>query len=622
VLVTLQIQDTIPILWGEKQCFCAACGCPKSPVSWKTRKTFNKSIILYINKPSLTDSWPTGPCRCKASGARFKRPLSSLFSLAQTSRDDARLLDVRRLARLAWIPLLLVLSFLVMRSGAPAYDASHLGPILTEFMAADEGVFPDSEGHYSGWIEIYNPGPADIDLGGWYLTDDERNLRRWRFPPTRLPAQEYLIVFASGKDTVGLDGELHTGFRLRNSGEYLALVHPDGDTVAWEYGPQYPSQFKGVSFGLVGVQPAFSDPAMAASTTVGQDVAVQERYLVAPTPGRANESQPANLGPILSHVQHNPAVLRQDDALRVSVTVDATAAPVEAVTLHSRVMYGPTYSVPMADDDGDGTYAATIPSALYGPGDLVRYFVTARDDQGRTSRWPLYYDALDSPEYLGTMVVDPSVDSELPVLYWFVQDPYAATTDQGTRASIFYAPARATGGQTTAGQATAQRLLGSQPIGVLYDNVFVRRRGVTSKSWYKKSYKLDFNRGHHFVYALDQPPVEEINLMSTYDDKAYIRQPLAWETYRDAGAPYCASLPVRVQQNGAFHSVAIFVEQPGPRYLERQGLDPTGALYKVGLNSFDSSAKGLDKVTRLNEDRSDLQAAIDGVHLTGEDRTR
>ena len=521
-----------------------------------------------------------------------------------------------KLIRLAWIPLLLALSFLSTRSSVPAIQTSDHGPILTEFMAADESVLPDGEGHYSGWIEIYNPGPADIDLGGWYLTDDEQDLRRWRFPPTRLLAQEYLVVFASGKGDAGIDGELHTGFRLVNDGGYLALVHPDGDTVAWEYGPRYLSQFEGVSYGLVGVNPTVSDPAFAGSTQVGPERAVQERYLVVPTPGWANESQPANLGPILSQAHHGPDVLHQDDNLHVGITVEASAAPIEAVTLHSRVMYGPTYSVPMADNEGDGVYAATIPSALYGPGDMVRYFITARDGQGHTSRWPLYHDPLNSPQYLGTMVVDPSINSALPVLYWFVQDPYAATTDEGTRASVFYTASQAPGGQRP-----SMRWFEGQPMGVLYDNVLVRRRGVTSKSWYKKSYKFDFNQGHHLLYAANQPPVEEINLMSTYDDKAYIRQPLAWETYRDAGVPHCVSFTMRVQQNSAFHSVAIFVEQPGPRYLERQGLDPNGALYKVRLNSFDSSTKGLKKVTRLDEGHSDLQAVMEGVHLTGEERT-
>ena len=114
--------------------------------------------------------------------------------------------------------------------------------------------------------------------------------------------------------------------------------------------------------------------------------------------------------------------------------------------------------------------------------------------------------------------------------------------------------------------------------------------------------------------------MEEINLNTTSSDKAYIRQVLAWETYRDAGAPYCISFPVRVQQNGAFYSVAIFVEQPDERYLERQGLDPEGAMYKMHHNTLNSSTRNTAKQTRRYEDNSDLQALMDGLSLSGKAR--
>jgi hypothetical protein len=195
------------------------------------------------------------------------------------------------------------------------------------------------------------------------------------------------------------------------------------------------------------------------------------------------------------------------------------------------------------------------------------------------------------------MIADPSVDSKLPVLYWFVGDPSAAETTSGTRCSVFY-------------------------DGILYDNVFVRSRGLTGTYWHKKSLKFDLNQGYHFQFSPDQEPVEEFNLNSTYSDKAYIRQVLAWETYRDAGSPYCISFPMRVQQNGAFYSVAIWVEQPDERYLERQGLDPKGAMYKMLLfNSLESAVVGVAKKTRLDEDHSDLQKLIDAINLPAQERT-
>lgn len=457
--------------------------------------------------------------------------------------------------------------------------------VISEFMAVNDGTLVDADGDPSDWIEIYNQGPTDVDLGSWYLTDDRRDPVKWQFPQTRLPAHSYLVVFASGKDRAIAGAELHTNFRLPGDGEYLGLVAPDGWAIVWEYAPLYPQQFSGVSYGVV--------------------AALQARYLTAPSPGAANTLDAANVGPVLSNVRHTPAQPTADQPTAVTAVVQETLYPVDAVTMYCRIMYGNTHAVPMFDDGahedgrpGDGVYGGVIPSGLYGAGDLVRYYVAATDRQGHASRWPLFHQATNSPQYTGTMVHEPSVRSELPVLYWFVADPAAAETDAGTRASVFY-------------------------DGVLYDNVLVRLRGLTARYWPKKSLKFDFNQGYHFRYAPDERPVEEFNLNSTVTDKSYIRQVLSWETFRDAGAPYSISFPLRVQQNGTFYSVSTFVEQPDERYLVRQGLDPAGALYKMKKrNVIDSTTENVEKRTGLDHDRSDLQALIDGLGLSPEARAR
>jgi hypothetical protein len=81
------------------------------------------------------------------------------------------------------------------------------------------------------------------------LTDSAADLTRWTFPATNLAAGGYLIVFASGKNRAVAGAELHTNFQLGNSGNYLALVQPDG-TVAHEFFPAYPQQRRNVSYGL------------------------------------------------------------------------------------------------------------------------------------------------------------------------------------------------------------------------------------------------------------------------------------------------------------------------------------------------------------------------------------
>ena len=43
---------------------------------------------------------------------------------------------------------------------------------------------------------------------------------------------------------------LHTNFKLSEEGEYLALVQPDGVTIATQFYPTFPPQFPDVSYGL------------------------------------------------------------------------------------------------------------------------------------------------------------------------------------------------------------------------------------------------------------------------------------------------------------------------------------------------------------------------------------
>lgn len=124
--------------------------------------------------------------------------------------------------------------------------------IITEFMAVDSRGPLDEDGQNPDWIEIYNSGPTDANLAGWFLTDDPGNLMRWRFPQVTLRRGEHRLVFASGKDKVGPNGELHANFQLDGGGEFLALVKPDGLTIACAFAPQFPGQKERASYGLRG----------------------------------------------------------------------------------------------------------------------------------------------------------------------------------------------------------------------------------------------------------------------------------------------------------------------------------------------------------------------------------
>ncbi len=137
--------------------------------------------------------------------------------------------------------------------------------IINEVLAINSSVNRTRQGKYSDWVELYNQGVTDVDLGGCYLTDSEGDLTKWRFPEnTIIKAGDYLLVYCDSWTEDQPLREYHANFSLNKDGEYLGLIEPDGETVIFEFSPSYPRQYANISFGH-GV------------------------YYLPPTPGKKNE---------------------------------------------------------------------------------------------------------------------------------------------------------------------------------------------------------------------------------------------------------------------------------------------------------------------------------------------
>ena len=147
------------------------------------------------------------------------------------------------------IPSWCVLSLLFLLLISAMASASDL--LISEFMADNGSTLADEDGDFSDWIEIVNVSSGSVDLNGWYLTNDSVDLTKWIFPSVTLEPGEYLVVFASEKDRRNPGSELHTNFNLNKDGDYLALVMPDGVTVAQEFAPTYPVQKEDFSYGII-----------------------------------------------------------------------------------------------------------------------------------------------------------------------------------------------------------------------------------------------------------------------------------------------------------------------------------------------------------------------------------
>ena len=148
-------------------------------------------------------------------------------------------------------------------NGVPPFVIADL--VITEFMASNDVTLADKDGEFEDWIEIHNAGTDPVDLAGWTLTDDNQDLAQWTFPSTVLQPNEYLVVFASGKDRAVSGSELHTNFGLRAGGEYLGLIDPELN-IESEYADPYPPQEADISFGLfAGATEFFTTPTPGAA---------------------------------------------------------------------------------------------------------------------------------------------------------------------------------------------------------------------------------------------------------------------------------------------------------------------------------------------------------------------
>lgn len=332
-------------------------------------------------------------------------------------------------------------------------------------------------------------------------------------------------------------------------------------------------------------------------------------YFTTPTPEESNSSGAANPGPLITETHYTPAPPAGptiNDDITVTCRVAASFAPVANVSLTWRVMFTAAQETPMFDDGqhgdgaaGDGVYGAVIPKSSYTQGQLVRWFVRATDAEGRLSRWPLFTSPTNSPEFLGTMIHDSRVNTQLPVWYWFAATPAGANTRTGTRGALFF-------------------------NGVLSDNVFIRQRGAATSSG---SRKFDFNTGHHAFISAEVGRVEEANINGTTSDPTLVRPAMAFETFRRTGHPAGIAFPLLLRVNAAADTsggnggLAYFVEQVDERLLDRVGLDRDGALYKFDQRSdlnpvFTDATNGVQKRTRLHENNADLQSVVVALRST------
>jgi hypothetical protein len=100
---------------------------------------------------------------------------------------------------------------------------------INEVMSNNQNSFPDNDGDYSDWIEIYNDGPSSVNLNGYYLSDNPDSMQKWRIPSIVLNSGSFTIIWCSGKNKFGTNK--HTNFSIDSQGETIFLSDPSLNVV-------------------------------------------------------------------------------------------------------------------------------------------------------------------------------------------------------------------------------------------------------------------------------------------------------------------------------------------------------------------------------------------------------
>ncbi len=118
---------------------------------------------------------------------------------------------------------------------------------INELMSRNGDSIVDTDGSTSDWLELYNSGSSAVNLDVFYLTDDENELTKWRLPNVTLGANDYLVIFCSGKEHSVAGEELHANFSLSSSGGFIGLVYSDGIRIIDQF--DYPELGNNNSYG-------------------------------------------------------------------------------------------------------------------------------------------------------------------------------------------------------------------------------------------------------------------------------------------------------------------------------------------------------------------------------------
>lgn len=230
---------------------------------------------------------------------------------------------------------------------------------INEFLVRNRTSLFDEDGDLYEWIEFYNSGDQAVNLEGYWLSDKANNPYKWRFPEVVIEPDQYLVVFASGKNRRDPDGQyLHTTYGLNDRDDELTFKTPEGKVI--EVIPVR-DQFTDVSYGR--------DP----------ENINHWLYFPNPTPGEVNHTMGyktlVGLPPVEEGVLHIKEVMAEnlttiaDEDGDFSDWIEIYNSGNQAINLKG---FG-------LSDDQDNPFRWIFPDVSIAPGEYLLVFASRKD---------------------------------------------------------------------------------------------------------------------------------------------------------------------------------------------------------------------------------------------------
>lgn len=121
-----------------------------------------------------------------------------------------------------------------------------------------------------------------------------------------------------------------------------------------------------------------------------------------------------------------------------------------------------------------------------------------------------------------------------------------------------------------------------------FDNIRIRRRGESSLKWPKPKFKVEAGDEQGNVFRIEEkwPRVDEFNMNSEWyepGENTFMRETLAWRTFKEMGVDYIVSYQTSVRMNGKYYGKFSLHDDWTKKGVERMGysVEPEGPRFKA-----------------------------------------